>query len=79
MISVLSSHYKYTSEKPEGAIKNGQSRENDNIVHTRHTTRQTNQKHTTQKTNTMSNTDPKQKSGMNSGASLACIHNGIDI
>jgi hypothetical protein len=46
-------------EKPEGAIKNGQSRDIGNIVQARHRTKTNKRKHnTTQKTRKMSNTNP---------------------
>ena len=53
-------------EKPEGAIKNGQSRDIGNIVQARHRTKTNKRKHnTTQKTRKMNNTNPtKIKQGM---------------
>ena len=50
---------KQTLEKPEGVIKNGQSRE---ILDTQDTGRRQ-KKNRTQKTKMMSNTDPRKKTG----------------
>jgi hypothetical protein len=49
-------------EKTKGAIKNGQSRDTDNIGYTRHRTKTNKTKSTTQKTKKMSNTDPTKNS-----------------
>jgi hypothetical protein len=49
-------------EKTKGAIKNGQSRDTDNIGYTRQRTKTNKTKSTTQKTKKMSNTDPTKNS-----------------
>jgi hypothetical protein len=49
-------------EKTKGAIKNGKSRDTDNIGYTRHRTKTNKTKSTTQKTKKMSNTDPTKNS-----------------
>ena len=49
---------KYTSEKTEGAIKNGQFSDTVNIGCSRHRTKTNKTKNTTQKTKKMSNMDP---------------------
>jgi hypothetical protein len=50
-------------EDTEGAIKNGQYRENDNIGFTRHRTNSSKRKSTTYKTKTMSNMDLNENRG----------------
>jgi hypothetical protein len=51
------------SEKPEGAMKNGQSRETVNTGHIRHRLKTNNNKNTTQKTKKISNTDLTKNRG----------------
>jgi hypothetical protein len=51
------------SEKPEGAMKNGQSRETVNTGHIRHRMKTNNNKNTTQKTKKMNNIDPTKNRG----------------
>ena len=50
-------------EKTEGAIKNGQSRDTDNIGYTRHRTKTKKTQKKTQKTKNMSNMDPTKNRG----------------
>ena len=53
---------------PERAIKNGQSRDTDNIGYTRHRAEINKAKHTAQKIKNMSNNDSIKKPRVNSGA-----------
>ena len=50
-------------EKTKRAIKNGQSRDTDNIGYTRQRTKTNKAKSTTQRTKKMSNTDPTKNQG----------------
>jgi hypothetical protein len=55
----------------QGAVKNGQSRENDNIGYTRYRMKTIKTQNKTQRTKQMSNIDPHQQPGVNPG-----VHEG---
>jgi hypothetical protein len=65
--AIIEHIYKYTLEKTEGFIKNGQSRDTVKIGH--NTQNKDKQKPTIQKTKKMNNTDPT-KNPPNRGSSL---------
>jgi hypothetical protein len=63
--------WKIIIRENQGAVKNGQSRENDNIGYTRYRMKTIKTQNKTQRTKQMSNIDPHQQPGVNPG-----IHEG---